>query len=156
MERTQLSQALWDHRAAMMRLAMSILRHPQDAEDAVSAAMEKAFRSIAALKDDGAFAPWVMRITANACYDLMRRRKREREYVQGMVQELFTQPQEGGLMEVILTLPKGTAQVITLFYYENFSTADIAQILRIPGAAVRMRLSRGRRLLRAALEEENG
>lgn len=156
MRRMELEEALWEHRVPMMRLAMSILRHPQDAEDTVSAAIVQAFRSIGSLRDAQSFKPWVMRITANACYDLLRRKKRERAYLQQAhwTQEVFQSPAEEGLLPLLMQLPEGFSQVLTLYYYENFSTAEIARILHIPAATVRMRLTRGRRQLREMLEEE--
>ncbi len=43
--------------------------------------------------------------------------------------------------------------VIHLFYYEDYSVREIAGILRITEANVKVRLSRGRRLLKEALQE---
>ena len=156
MQRNELEQALWEQRLSMMRLAVSILRHPQDAEDAVSDAIVRVYFSSSTLKKKNAFKPWVMRITANVCYDLLRKRKREREHLQQVLalEELFEMPQEETLFQVMMRLPKGIAQVLNLYYYENFSTSEIAQILRIPGGTVRMRLTRGRRMLREMMEEE--
>jgi len=156
MLRTDLEQMLWEHRVPMMRLAMSILRHPQDAEDAVSSAIVQAFRSLDSLRNAERFKPWVMRITANACYDMLRKRKREQEYLYQAqwTQELFERPAEEGLLPLLMQLPKGMAQVLILYYYENFATAEIAHILRVPAATVRMRLTRGRRQLRDMMEED--
>lgn len=44
MEKDALGQALWAQRVNLLRLALSIVRNPQDAEDAVSAAFVKAYQ----------------------------------------------------------------------------------------------------------------
>ncbi len=44
--------------------------------------------------------------------------------------------------------------MIHLYYYEGYSTAEIAKILNITGSSVRMRLARGRRMLKDVLDEE--
>lgn len=154
MDRFALEEQLWALRVPMLRLAASILRHPQNAEDAVSEAMLIAFRRIGTLRDEKAFRPWMLRITANCCYDLLRREKRQRD-LSGQMDSLalFEQAQDT-LLEEIARLPRAMAQVLVLYYYEHFSTAEIAQILHIPGATVRMRLARGRRQLKTLLEKE--
>ena len=154
MDRRLLDEMLWEMRVPMLRLAWSILRHTQNAEDAVSAAMVQAYRKIDTLRSQDAVKPWLMRITANACYDLLRRQKREKQWLSEQNSAmLFTSPQEETLLDVIAHLPVPMAQVLTLFYYENFSTAEIAHILSISGATVRMRLSRGRKQLAKLLKE---
>jgi len=158
MTRQQLDEQLWANRVSMLRLAMSILRHPQNAEDAVSAAILQAYRRAETLQNEAAFKPWIMRITANCCYDLLRRIKREKQYQQEWadMEPLLVYTREDSLYELISRLPEEMAQVLTLYYYENFSTTEIAQVLRISGVAVRVRLTRGRKRLRCMLEEDDG
>ena len=154
MDRRMLDEQLWEMRVPMMRLAWSILRHAQNAEDAVSGAMVRAYQKIDTLQDEKALRNWLMRITANACYDPLRKQKREKLWTQQQdASLLFASPQENMLLEMIGLLPGATAEVITLYYYENFSTAEIAQVLGISGATVRMRLSRGRKQLARMMQE---
>lgn len=154
MTRSELDKQIWNQRTAMYRLAWSILRHPQQAEDAVSAAVLQAYRKAETLRDETRFKPWLMRVTANTCYDLLRKEKRERDYAQSAdFSQLFITPRENSLLELIGLLPPDVAQVLVLFYYEGFSTSEIARALGLSGAAVRARLSRGRKRLRLVLEE---
>ena len=152
MTRQTLDEQLWAQRVPMLRLAMSILRNPHNAEDAVSAAIVQAYRKADGLRSEDRFKPWVMRITANCCYDLLRREKRERSFQPEETYALFSLP-EDSLFEQVMELPMEFSQVLILYYYENFSTLEIAQALRIAPPTVRMRLTRGRRLLRRILEE---
>lgn len=154
MDRRMLDEVLWEMRVPMLRLAWSILRHAQNAEDAVSIAMVQAYRKIHTLRNEDALKHWLMRITANACYDLLRRQKREKSWLAEQNSTmLFASPQEETLLDVIARLPGSIGQVLTLYYYENFSTAEIAHILGISGATVRMRLSRGRKQLAKLVQE---
>lgn len=154
MDRRMLDEKLWEMRVPMMRLAWSILRHTQNAEDAVSAVMVQAYRKIDTLRDEKSIKPWLMRMTANSCYDLLRKQKREREWLTEQSRKILLEsPQEETLLDVISRLPSGIAQVLTLYYYENFTTAEIAHILGVPGATVRMRLSRGRKQLAKMVQE---
>lgn len=156
MERQALDERLWEMRVSMLRLAYSILRHPQDAEDAVSSAVVTVYQRIGSLRDERAFAPWVLRITANCCYDALRRAKRERALAreEKMAGALFERPEGDSLLETLCALPPPLSQVLELYYYENFSTREIARALGLPEGTVRVRLSRGRRRLKDMLEKE--
>ena len=152
----QLEEQLWEHRVSMLRLAWSILRHAQNAEDAVSAAILQAYSRADSLRDEASFKPWLMRITVNCCYDLIRKEKRERALMENVdPSALFTCERQDTLLEIIGQLPPEIAQVLVLYYYENFSTAEIARALKVAGSTVRVRLLRGRRRLRELMEEEN-
>lgn len=155
MERRLLDEKLWEMRVPMLRLAWSILRHASDAEDTVSAAMVQAYAKIHTLRSEDALKPWLMRITANACYDLLRKQKREARWVSDAQHSsaLFASPQEETLLDIISLLPGPMAQVLTLYYYDCFTTGEISRILGIPGATVRMRLSRGRRQLAQLIQK---
>ena len=65
-----------EHKVALYRLARSILRNDADAQDAVAEAVCKAFAHLDSLKQPDRFKSWLLRITANAAYDMLERRKR--------------------------------------------------------------------------------
>ncbi len=146
----------WPYRAAMLRLAVSILHHPQNAEDAVSQAMLQALRRSHTLRDPSAIKPWLLKITARCAYDLLRREKRRAALPEFEPSAApFCAPQDS-LFAQLCCLSPPFAQVLTLYYYENLSTAEIASVLAIPPATVRRRLSRARDQLKTLLQEEDG
>ena len=61
--------------------------------------------------------------------------------------------QENSLLAEIRTLPKGQRNAIDLFYYEEMSIREIAQLLHAKEGTVSSWLSRGRAALRAQLEK---
>lgn len=65
----------------------------------------------------------------------------------------FDSPEFSELFEAVMKLPKKYRIVIHLFYYEDYSINEIADILKISVSNVKVRLSRGRRMLRETLEE---
>ena len=154
MEKDALGQALWAQRVSLLRLALSIVRNPQDAEDAVSAAIVKAYQKADTLQSADKLRPWMMTITARCCYDLLRRRKRENlsgnEQLVSFPVLLADQPST--VYETLLELPPPLSQVLTLYYYEGFAVQEIAHILHLNRTTVSMRLARGRRQLRELLK----
>lgn len=155
MDREELGRQAWAMRAALLRLAMSILKSPQDAEDAVSDAVVRAFERLATLRSDAAVRPWLMKITVRCCYERARRARREtlREDVEPLCPPVWPR-EEGSLMACIEKLPEGERAALILYYYEGFCVRDVARALGLPRPAASMRLSRGRRRLRELLSEE--
>ncbi len=73
----ELGKRVWELRGTLLRLACAIVRNPQDAEDAVSEAVVRAFENLSALRSDAAARPWLTRITVRCCYERARRSRRE-------------------------------------------------------------------------------
>ncbi|MDR0928735.1 MAG: sigma-70 family RNA polymerase sigma factor [Oscillospiraceae bacterium] len=151
------AQRAWALRMNLTRVALSMLHHSQDAEDAVSAAMLKAYQSAGTLKNEDKLNAWLMRILVATCYDVLRRRKRETPTDDSAA---FDMPvllgAEGSIWEAIQTLPPPYPKILVLFYYEGFKAREIAQILGMPLGTVLVQLSRGRSRLKAILLQEEG
>ncbi len=63
--------------------------------------------------------------------------------------------EDGEILSYILRMPKQHQEVlISLYYYDEFSTKEIAKILDIPQGTVKSRLARGRKQLKDLLEME--
>ena len=60
------------------------------------------------------------------------------------------------VLNVLLTLKMKYREVIVLYYYEDYSTVEVAEILRCPEATVRTRLQRARKQLKERLAEQEG
>ena len=66
----------------------------------------------------------------------------------------FPDSQSRDLFEEVMKLPENYRIVIHLFYYEDYSIREIAQIINATESNVKVRLTRGRRLLKQVLKEE--
>ena len=66
---------------------------------------------------------------------------------------VFETPQDSALFETVMKLPEKYRIVIHLYYFEDYSVHEIAGILRLTESNVKIRLSRGRALLRQTLKE---
>ena len=132
------------------RLALSCTRSPQDAEDAVQTVFLKLL--------DGRTQPmpgkekaWLAQVTVNASRDILRaNRRRSWEPLDADIP--FTQPEESALFDAVMALPERYKLPIHLHYYEGYSVAEIAEILKLGQSAVKMRLKRGREMLKLELE----
>ena len=67
---------------------------------------------------------------------------------------VFETPEAENLFETVMHLPEKYRIVIHLYYYEDYTVREIADILKLSESNVKIRLSRGRALLKEALKEE--
>ena len=139
----------------MFLLALSFTRQRQDAEDVMQTVFLKLWKHPVAFSDETHMDKWLTRVTVNESRSLLRARARdpisydELEAL-GAVAE---QPEERELIAAVMQLPESLRAVIHLHYYEDLPVKEIADLLKISQAAVKMRLLRGRNLLKSALTE---
>ena len=65
----------------------------------------------------------------------------------------FPDSQSEELFEAVMKLPEKQRSVIHLFYYEDYSIKEIADILKLSESNVKTRLTRGRAMLKEHLKE---
>ena len=94
---------------------------------------------------------WLLRVAVNLCRDQLRGfwRRRAVELEPGLP---VRNPESLGLAEAIVALPEQYKGPIHLHYCEGYSVAEIGEILKLGQSAVKMRLKRGRDLLRREME----
>ena len=148
------------NRVSLYRLAKSLLRQEEDAQDAVQDAILSAYEKLGSLRCREKFRPWIMRILANACYDILRARKDTAALEDAAAIPAPTGRELGELLclrEAVDQLPAEYRAVIVLFYYEGLSIREIARTLRLTQGAVKTRLNRAREKLRhAVFDREDG
>lgn len=156
MKKEQFSRLIRAGSGNMYRLALGILQNQQDAEDAVSEAVLRAYENIGKLRNTEKFQAWIMQITANEARKIYNQRKRVfvSEYLEELMPVFGDERHE--LWDVVMKLDVGFREVIILFYYDRLSIREIAQVLKVKEGTVKSRLSRGKNQLREMLEEPNG
>lgn len=134
----------------LYRTALTMLGDPQEAEDAVQDAFVRFLeRRPGDLESPGA---WLMRVLVNGCKSRLRLAWRR----VGPLPDTLANPgpEEREELEELFSLPPEDRAVVHLYYYEGWSTDEIAQMLGQRPGTVRSRLSRAREKLRKLLEKE--
>ena len=137
--------------APLYRVAVSILRRQQDAEDAVQQALLRGWQARRKAWP-GCEKAWMMRIVINECRNIQRYRMRVTP-----VEVMPETPSEGpdiALRMAVDALPENLRLPLLLKYMESMSEKDIAIALRLSVPAVKSRLLRAKRTLRNELNEE--
>lgn len=143
------------YRDSMIFLAMTIVRNPDDAEDALQSALLKAYENLPQLKAPEKFKPWLYRVLVNECCTLLRRRRQHLPYEEWALPPAAEEPlpEKLALWDAVQQLRMEYRTVILLYYYEGLSVAHVAGILRISPASAKKRLQRARDALKTILEQ---
>lgn len=140
-------------------LALRILRSVSDAEEVAQDALVRAWRSLPRFRGDSAFSSWLYRIVARQAFDraaaLKSRRRREagdegieQMAADGAGPDPETRERAAKLERLVAGLSEVPRAVVTLYYYQDRSVAEVARTLRMPENTVKTHLSRARAALR--------
>ncbi|MBN1131559.1 MAG: sigma-70 family RNA polymerase sigma factor [Bacteroidales bacterium] len=140
-------------------ICLRMLNNHEDAEDAAQDVFLKTFRSVQLFQGKSKFATWLYRITYNYCISVIRSRVKvidlveevpEREIDEDAVNALFdltASDRERYVRTALEALAETDAVLITLFYYEDLSLKEIAEITGLTNNHVRVKLHRARQKL---------
>lgn len=154
--REPVEQLIEMYKNNLYAIAFNICKNPHDAEDVVQdtfiqyISLNKEFETVQHIR------AWLIRVAINKAKNkhttLFRRKNLPLEdYMETLS---FESPESSQLFETVMRLPEKYRIIIHLFYYEDYSVKEIADILKISTSNVKVRLSRGRRLLKDTLKEE--
>ena len=148
---SQLEAAYDAYSGAVFRLAMVYLGRHADAEDVTQEVFIRLLYRSPAFADEAHQKRWLLQVAANLCRDQLRGVWR-RGVIQLDDAIPAAPPEEQQALAAVLQLPEKYKLPIHLHYYEGYSVAEIAGILKLGQSAVKMRLKRGRELLKLELE----
>lgn len=138
------------------------VRRMLDAERADDVSQEvwlAVVRGLPRLREPARFAPWLFTIARRSVTDRLRSRYAQSEEGVNPGDLVVEDPVEAAMERAELVgalsgLPVLEREILVLYYLEDLSVEDCAQICRVPAGTVKSRLSRARRLLREHLEEK--
>jgi RNA polymerase sigma-70 factor (ECF subfamily) len=151
----------------MVRLAISILGEPEEAEDAAQEAFIAAAVSAHGFRGNASPKTWLYSITVNACMDHLRRRKSRQALgnVLQAIQAVFTRSQEteeaviqadedSRLWAEVNRLDEKHRIPVLLYYMYELPVQEISQILGVGPGTVHSRLFYARKQLLHALQDQ--
>ena len=137
--------------------AKTILYSDHDCADAIQETIVKAFVKLPTLKKDAYAKTWLIRILINECYNILRKENRQ-ELLKDRRKNCLKQTEEttdySELYQAVSELKEELKLPVILYYAEDFSIKEIAEILEITEGAVQKRLARARGKLKKAFEHK--
>ncbi|HET9831376.1 MAG TPA: RNA polymerase sigma factor [Vicinamibacterales bacterium] len=143
------------------RVAYSVLRHREDAEDVAQECFARAFRAFHQLRDRERFRAWLVRMTWRLALDRRRgdrrREARELAHAATVASTTASETVDAGyrsreLWRAIDTLPDKLRIALVLASIEGHDLAEVASLLRLPIGTVKSRLFLARRRLKEQLQ----
>jgi RNA polymerase sigma-70 factor (ECF subfamily) len=151
---------LADSGGLAFRVAYSVLRRREDAEDVAQEALARAFRRMDRLRDGAAFRAWLVRIVWRLALDHRRaagrRERREKtvaapEPVPTAEEVAAATEARGRLWRAIDALPEKLRIVVVLAAIQEHDLREVSALLGLPEGTVKSRLHLARRRLAEAL-----
>jgi RNA polymerase sigma-70 factor (ECF subfamily) len=130
-----------------------------DAEDLLQEALTRAYLGLHTLRDAERFGGWLLAIVRRRHLSRLKVRRHDPQLLGDLehfaaAYEAQT-PEAQAALEALVRLPDGPRELLALTCLEGLAPTEAAAALGIPPRAVRMRLTRARKLLRAELERLN-
>lgn len=161
--------------------ALRLTRNPDDAEDVVAEAVERAWARLDELRDPGQLEGWLFRILNNTFISAWRRRRCRQDLETELEPDDSGESETGGfslfqqlhqpfllwwgtpehhviegllradIRRAIDALPDAFRMIVVLVEIQGYTYREVSEMLGVPLGTVRSRLSRARSLLQAAL-----
>jgi len=150
-------QAMDNWGRTVFQLAFAHTASSADAEDVYQEVFIRLLKDTTPFKDDEHLKAWLLRVAINCCHDLSRlgwhRRVTTAEEMEACDYEANTPSLEvmQELAEAMGKLPEDMRVAVHLYYYEGYTSEDIAQMLDTNASTVRTRLERARKQLKTLL-----
>lgn len=142
----------------LFRYALLILGNEADAEDVIQDTLLKYWQKAPEFKDKDHEKAWLLTVVTNRCRDILRfRMKHPAIDIESMTEfqgEIWEGTSDSGILEALMTLQEKYRSVLYLYYVEEYRIEDIAGMIGRTTSAVKMRLKKGRQLLKEKYRKE--
>ena len=137
-------------------IAFNVCKNVEDAEDVVQDTFLQYHTSKKDFESEQHIRAWLIRVAINKAKNMNHTFWRQNKLsIEDYIETLtFETPDSENLNDTVMKLPEKYRIVIHLFYYEDYTIREIADILKLSESNIKVRLSRGRKLLKESLQEE--
>lgn len=139
-------EAAWPH---AYRIALGIVRDPSIAADAAQDAAASAYRTIAGIRDAGAFTGWFYRIVVRAAHAAVRRERVP--FVPPLRYADASSDDRIDIARALDHLSSSEREAVVLHFFAGLDSREIARVCNVPDGTVRYRLFSAKRKLRVLL-----
>jgi RNA polymerase sigma factor (sigma-70 family) len=147
-------------------LSYKMLKNREEAEEVSQDTFVKVFNSLNKFKGESKFSTWIYKITYNTCLDRLKKSKKERSVlyiedfsehqvkaIENVLNTIDENERNQKIQECMLLLPSEEAFLLTLYYFDDQSTEEIAKVIDCNSNNVKIKLFRSRKKLASILKE---
>ena len=149
----------------LLQISYMYVKNWTTAEYLVQESFIKYFKSFNQFREQASVKTYLTRITINTCHDYLRSWKNKKhifsqlllkalpDQQKGMEARIIQSIEQTELTKHVLQLPVMYREVVLLFYYEEYTTVIIADILGVSENTIKTRLRRARGMLKERLND---
>lgn len=140
----------------VFRVCFMFMKSKSDAEDAVQDTFAKLINSSMRFENENHEKAWLIVAASNLCKNNLRHwfRKKRNSFEEYMGALKYEDSHDFEVLDEVLALPDKYKTVIYMYYYEGYSSVEIAKNLHVSESTVRSQLLRGREMLKKSLGGE--
>lgn len=154
----QAEEIIEEYSTMLYRLAMIRMQNEEDAKDVVQDTFLRLIQHIQKGKefhDDEHLKAWLLTVAANRGKSILSLAwNRKTEGMDNVKELAASEKRTEYAYEYVMRLPEKYRIAIDLFYYEEFTTEQIAAVMKTKSATVRSYLHRGREKLKEMMEAD--
>lgn len=142
------------HKNTVYSVALSYVRNKEDALDILQETFIRLLKEETDFASDEHVKAWLIRVASNLCKNLLRSNNRfsDEEIPE---QPYYDEHRDDTVLQKVMQLPEKYRIPIHMFYYEEYSIEQIAEILDTKVGTVKVQLKRGRDKLKELLKDED-
>jgi len=143
------------HVNMLFRVSLAYVKNRATAEDIVADAFLKLLKANINFKNKEHEKAWLLRTTINLCKNHLKHWWSKRADIDDYKSlESLESFKDDDVLKTVMELPERYKAVTYLYYYEGYTSAEIAEMLEKPRSTILNHLSEARKLLRGVLENE--
>lgn len=131
------------------RIAFTYMKNVQESEDILQEAFLKLYKREKGFESEEHEKRWLIKVTTNLCKDKLALFWNKRRCEFEGLEQLADKEEERNVIQDIVSLPEKYRIAIYLHYVEGYQCKEIAEILGKSESAVKMRLKRGKEMLKS-------
>lgn len=149
----EITEAISKYSDLVRRLCMIHLKNRADTEDIFQNVFLKYALNSGTFESDEHEKAWIIRVTVNACKDLLKNFFRSHTVPLESITESSADitPDHREVLEAVLSLPQKNREIVYLYYYEEYTAAQIGKILGKNVNTIYTILNRSRKMLKDQL-----
>ena len=151
MGKREFTEVYYRHVDSVYRVCYSFMKNRVDTEDMVQETFLRLLSTKRTFENERHEKAWLIVTASNVCKDTLKKWWRNNENIEDFLDIAAEQKQDDGILEVILQLPVDYKEAVYMYYYEGYSTVEIAEYLHCPESTVRSRLMRAKKKLQVML-----
>jgi len=143
------------HKDMLFRICFAYMKNSPDTEDVIQDTFINLLKSGPIFESMEHEKAWLIRTASNLCKNALGHWWRKRENLEAHKGIAGSEIEIDETFGMIMNLPAKYKTVVYLYYYEGYTSAEIAQILQKPQSTIRYFLVQARKLLRDVLRGDN-